>query len=118
MICGQCLQVLEPLEHLLSVLVGLLARHGALHNGKAISLKVVAEVAEQSLLFGAAEEQLAHSALVTRCYSLSYACHLEGCVNVSLCELSSQAQVERYCVSRMNEMLTCNCVSSRMVLEN
>jgi hypothetical protein len=118
MICGQYSQVLKPLEHLIGILVGLLARQGALHNSKAISLKVVTEVAEQSLLFGAAEEQFAHSALVTRCDGLSYTCHLKGCVNVSLCELCSQAQVERCCVSRMNEMLTCDCVSYRMVLEN
>lgn len=78
-------QVLKPLEHLVGILVGSLARHGALHNGKAISLKVVAEVAEQGLLFGATEEQFAHSTLNTRCDGLSYARHLERCVSSNLC---------------------------------
>jgi hypothetical protein len=69
-------QVLEPLEHLLCVLVGPLARHGSLHNGKAISLKVVAEIAKGSFLLCATEEKLASNVLVARGDGLRCACHL------------------------------------------
>jgi hypothetical protein len=63
--CGLHSQVLEPLEHLLGVLVCPFARNRTFHDGESISLEVVAEVTKGLLLLCAAEEELAHDLVST-----------------------------------------------------
>ena len=53
-------QVLEPLKHLLGVLVCPFAWNCAFHDGKSISLEVIAEVTKGLLFLCAAEKELAH----------------------------------------------------------
>jgi hypothetical protein len=70
-------QVLQPLEHLLSILFGPLARYRSLHDGEPIVLEVVAEVAKRGFIFGATEEQLARNVLSTGSDRLGCASHAE-----------------------------------------
>ena len=73
------LQVLEPLEHLLGVLVCSLARDRSFHNGESILEKVVAEVTESLLFLCATEKELARDLVSSIGDGLCCAGHVVWC---------------------------------------
>jgi hypothetical protein len=72
-------QVLEPLKHLLGVLVCPFAWNCAFHDGESISLEVIAEVAKGLLLLCAAEEELSHDLVSAIGDGLCCAGHVVRC---------------------------------------